>query len=127
MPGRQELGLLPEYLTDSLLVEARSVGYVDIGMIKGLLLDATVQPPSHAMVVHHVRERRAECRAASSTRVASADHPGDDPLSVDREVAVSDITLAEPDKLILCAAPFASYGVGSNYMKAQPVFHFYGI
>lgn len=127
VPGRQELGLLPEDLADGLLVEACSVGYVGIGMIEGLLLDVSVQPPSHAMIVHHVRERRAECLAASSTRVASADHPEDDPLSVDREVAVSDISLAESDELTLCAALFASYGVGSIYMKVQPVFHFHGI
>lgn len=127
MPGRQKLSLLPEDLADSLFVEARSIGYIGIGMIESLFLDVTVQTARHAVVIHHFWERRAECFVASSTGVTTTDQPEGDTLSVDRQVAVSDISLAKSDKLAHGTALLASDGGGWIYVEMQPILLFHSI
>ena len=83
MPGCQELSLLLEYLADSLLVEARGISHVGVGVIEGFLLDVVVKPPRHAVIVYHFRKSWPERPSTRPAGVAATDHPEGDPLSVD--------------------------------------------
>jgi len=75
VPGRQELGLLLEYLADGLLVEARGIGHVGVEVVEGLFLNVTVKPSSHAMVVYHGREGWVKRLSASPGSVPAAHSP----------------------------------------------------
>lgn len=113
VPGRQELGLLLEDLADGLLVEARSIGHVGVGVVEGFLLDMSVKPASHAVTVHDLGQARSGGLVAGTAHIAAADHPQGDPLAVHRQVAIGALLLAEPDELALNSAILAGDGGGS--------------
>ena len=102
MPGRQELGLLVEYLANSLLIEARGLSHVGIGAVEGFLLNVALEPSRHAVVIHHIGECWTECLTTSSANVPEADYPERYPLTMDRQVTVRHVALAEPDELTFC-------------------------
>ena len=84
-------------------------------MVEGSLLHVLMQTQCHAIAVYHLRQLGPEGSLAGPAGVPTAD----DPLAVDGQITIGNITLAEPHDFTLHAALLAGDGIGRIHLEVH--------